>query len=36
MPDVQYVNRLRDHDKQKTIRPAIARPKKQFTDGLVE
>jgi hypothetical protein len=36
MPDVQYVNHLFEHDKQKTISPAIARAKKQFANRLLK
>ena len=36
MPNVQYVNRLVEHNKKETIGATVARAEKQFADGLVK
>jgi hypothetical protein len=36
MPNMQYVNRLIKHYKEKTISPTVARTEKQFADRLIK
>ena len=36
MADVQYVNRLVEHHKEKTVGAAVARAEKQLADGVVK
>jgi hypothetical protein len=36
MPNMQYVNRLIEDDKKKTISPSVARAEKQFANRLIK
>ena len=36
MPNVQYVNRLIEHNKEETIGAPVARTKKQFTNRFLK